>query len=78
MLCRAACNVPGGVDLQQLVLYLDVSVYTGVSVCAISERVCLSTSAFVLHWEVSVYQSLFCTCTCLSTRAFVAPGYVCL
>ncbi len=87
VLCRAACNVPGGVDLQQLVLYLDVSVYKSLCLyciwmclslykcfCAALGYVCLQEP--VLHLHVSVYESFCCTWTCLHARAHAAPGDV--
>ncbi len=78
VLCRAACNVPGGDDLQQLVLYLDGSVYRSLCLCyKVSGHVCLSTRAFVLHvclpepvshLYLSVYESFCSTWTCLPSR----------
>ncbi len=68
-------------------LRLDVSVvYTRVFVCAwgvcLRESIyctcaCPSKRDFVLHLDVSVFQSLCCTSECLSTRALCSIWSVC-
>jgi hypothetical protein len=74
------------VCLQEPVLHLDVSIYTGfcaTPACLSTRalcftRTCLATRVLCCTWMCLPTRALFCTWTCLSARIFAAPVRVCL
>jgi hypothetical protein len=75
------------VCLQEPVLHLDVSVYTGfvlhLHACLSTRalcftRTCLATRVLCCTWMCLPTRALCCTSTCLSARVFAAPVRVCL